>query len=145
MCHADPQHEQAFSTPAGRNGVVSYQPLYKMIHAHRQRAGGPAKPPLPIVIGETGWHTNNQSLKASSFVAALRQVFFQDPDVIAVVPYLLAGFEALDARKVWVQWKAGGAKPSVRHPVYLATQALRCRQHVGGRDGCANAASAGSF
>jgi hypothetical protein len=39
-----------------------------------------------IVIGETGWHTTNQTLKAHSFVAALQQVFFKDPDVIAVLP-----------------------------------------------------------
>ena len=133
---ADPQHEQAFNPTAqpNPNGVISYQPLYKLIRAHRQR-DGPVKP-LPIVIGETGWHTPNQSLKKQSFVAALQHVFFKDPDVIAVLPYLLAGFEELNQRKVWVQWKAGDTKPAVRHPVYLATKALRCSQNVGGRKGC---------
>lgn len=132
---ADPVHEQPFD-PSQPNpyGVISYQPLCKLIRAHRQR-NGPAKP-LPIVVGETGWHTTNQSLKAQSFVAALQNVFFEDPDVVAVLPYLLAGFEELNQRKVWVQWKAGDTKPAVRHPVYLATKALRCSQNVGGRKGC---------
>lgn len=134
VCHADPQHGEGFGTPAGRNGIISYQPLYQLIQAHRQRAG-PVKP-LPIVIGETGWHCMNQTLKAQSFVAALQQVFFKDRNVVAVLPYLLAGFEALNFPKVWVQWEAGDAKPNLREPEWLATKALRCSQDVGGRKGC---------
>jgi hypothetical protein len=131
-------HEQPFdpTQPPNPNGVISYQPLYKLIQAHRLQRNGPSVKPLPIVIGETGWHTTNQSLKAQSFVAALQHVFFKDPHVIAVLPYLLTGFAELNLRKVWVQWEAGDTKPAVRHPVYLATKALRCSQDVGGREGC---------
>ena len=133
--HADPEDwRQSFDTPAGRNGISSYQPLYHLIHAHRQRAG-PVKP-LPIVIGETGWQGTNQTLKAQSFVAALQQVFFRDPHVVAVLPFLLADFGPYAKMWPWVQWKPGDTKPYLREREWLSTKALRCSQNVGGRAGC---------
>ena len=133
---ADPTHSQSFSTPAGQNGIRSYQPLYKLIAKQRRRSGRrPAA--LPIVIGETGWFGANQTLKAQSFVAALQQVFFEDVNVAAVIPFLLASFQKETAQyKAWVQWEPGAMKPFEQETEYLATKALRCAQHVGGRKWC---------
>ena len=162
--HAYPNDwRQGFDTPSGRAGITSYQPLRDLVARHRkQRAhralqqvgsggdGGAGKiggasrvdvpsvmaQPLPVVVGETGWQGPNQTLKAESIVQALTEVYFADPSIVAVLPFLLANSGQYAAMWPWTLWPENASEPTTRYAEWLATKALRCKQGVGGSAGC---------
>lgn len=156
--HAYPVHGASFYSAGGRAGIVSYQPVRDYINAHRRSRAAAATwhPPsshaaaaaaapllLPVIVGETGWHgdATNQTVKAESIVGALTEVFFADPQIVAVLPYLLAEWGTLGAEKAWTDWPVNATAPGGRYPEWYATKALRCKQGVGGTAGCGAAAA----
>eukprot|EP01043_Picozoa_sp_COSAG02_P022990 COSAG02_NODE_1214_length_13857_cov_17.738334_2_plen_397_part_00 len=135
--HAYPYDwHQSFESAAGRAGIESYQNLRDLVTAHRHTRGkGPATAgALPIVVGETGWQGPNQTLKAESIVTALKEVFFRDPYVIYVLPFMLANWA--EDYWPWTNWTVNVTRPIERHKEWLAMQALRCNLGIGGANRC---------
>eukprot|EP00756_Hemistasia_phaeocysticola_P002892 Hpha_TRINITY_DN11950_c0_g2::TRINITY_DN11950_c0_g2_i1::g.20469::m.20469 len=118
--HSYPFHAQPFSTPLGRAGSVHY----------RTQVNATGRPSLPVLITETGWSLANETEKAVSIVAAFQQEWLPDPQVVGVLPFLLASDTTTFAKWLWVLWNSTTApSPSQQ---YNATRALRCRLGVGG-------------
>lgn len=142
--HAYPSDwRQGFQSAAGRNGIMSYQPLRDLVTAQRHSRGKGAATggALPIVVGETGWQGPNQTLKAESIVEALTEVYFRDPHVVGVLPFLLASWA--EDYWPWVNWTVNATHPLERHKEWLAMRALRCGLGIGGRAGCTGEPAAG--
>lgn len=143
--HAYPDDwHQGFESAAGRDGIISYQHVRDLVttQRHSRGKGAAAGGALPIVVGETGWQGPNQTLKAESIVAALTDVYFADPHVAAVLPFMLANWA--EDYWPWTNWTVNMTHPLERHQEWLAMRALRCARGVGGRKGCTNFVSESS-
>ena len=87
-----------------------------------------------MLITECGWSGKDESEKATSFVAALREEWLPDARVAAVMPFLLTGGggqwtqHGLD----WVLMPPGSRAASSATLQYHATRAVRCSIGVGG-------------
>ena len=129
--HAYPNDwREGFDSTSSRAGIMSYQHLRDLVTAHRRSRGkGSANAgALPIVVGETGWQGPNQTLKAKSIVAALTQVYFEDPHITGVLPFMLANWA--EDYWPWTNWTTNMAQPLQRHEEWLAMRALRHSQGV---------------
>ena len=79
--HPYPIRNAPFSSPEGRAGATSY----------RAQLNATGNPSLPVLITECGWSGDNETEKATSFVAALQSEWLPDERVVAVMPFLLTG------------------------------------------------------
>jgi hypothetical protein len=124
--HAYPFGNQPFSTPLGRAGILDYQPQLQAIGRNGSIDD------FPVVIGKTGWKGPDEQMKADSMVAAYREVFLEDPAVVAVLPFLLAGYDTstVFADFRWVTWFHNGSYE--RSLQWQATRNLRCSLEIGG-------------
>lgn len=121
--HPYPIHNKPFSDPDGHEGVISY----------RAQLNATGNPSLPVIITECGWSGDNETEKASSFVAALREEWLPDASVVAIIPFLLDGGGGQFTQRGW-DWVTSlpdGQKSSATLQ-YNVTRALRCSLEVGG-------------
>ena len=122
--HPYPIRNEPFSTPKGRAGTISY----------RAQLDATMNPSLPVLITECGWSGNNETEKATSFVAALQEEWLPDARVVAVMPFLLTGVGVGGGQftqKGW-DWVMMSPRPPSATLQYNATRALRCMVGVGG-------------
>eukprot|EP01043_Picozoa_sp_COSAG02_P023014 COSAG02_NODE_1215_length_13852_cov_10.082600_8_plen_398_part_00 len=126
--HPYPIHNEPFQTPKGRAGVISY----------RAQLNATGNPSLPVLITECGWSGDNETEKATSFVAALQEEWLPDPRVVGVMPFLLTGGGGQFTQRGW-DWVMVPPRGSAGQPFatqqYNATRALRCIVGVGGHCG----------
>lgn len=115
-----------FDAWCARGWLAAYRELYALALPSWRRNASHAGGAWPIVVSETGWQApHNETGKAQWVVQAL-ELFASDPNVDAVLPFLLAGNFWAPQGWPWTIW-SNAAPPQVDalQPQFLAVQALR--------------------
>ena len=112
--------------PYSENCAGGWLASYKQQAARVAASRAPGAPPLPVIVGETGWPSANETGKAQWMVQALQQLFLADESVAAVLPFLLAGPFWEQQGWPWTLWDPATGNTSLRQlqPQFLAVQAL---------------------
>lgn len=116
--------DMPFDSWCARGWLAAYRELYALALPSWRR-GASHTGTWPILISETGWQApGNESGKAQWMVQAL-ELFAADPDVVAVLPFLLAGNFWSSQGWPWTLWSnATPARVEALQPQFLAVQAL---------------------
>lgn len=127
--HPYPFHDAPFSEPLGRAGIENYRAQVKAV-------GREGDVSFRVAMSETGWRGTDQQMKAASIVAAYNEVWLPDPQVFAVMPFLLTAYNSSPfhtSEVFWVSWAETQNGTTKQHlPQWVATRELRCSLGVGG-------------